>query len=296
MKKYLLFALCLVFISANVQAQLGGLKKKAKNLGKNIKSQSGVNLASHFVPQRTPAGLALDPQNNQLYAYDINAQSIHIYKMDGEPGSPEMIPYEVVYKVALDPYKKPAVTNSLGLDFNSKDFNLGGQKVPANSLLIFNGAETTREITAVDKNSGAVIAGLDLAKGRYVGGVFAPKRGTIFLIDSGTDEIIEINPEEGKVLNRFNVNAGGEQKLNIFGGAIEYNDQTNTLFVTTDGPAVIREFSPEGAFIKDYNLNTLLESPELTQALKGLAFDQEGNLWLGATGQRRIGILKNLKK
>lgn len=270
--------------------------KTGRKLNKFFQTKETVKLASYFTPVRTPGGLAYDPVDKHLYAYGTNSLLIHRYETNGELGPGEKIPYETVYKSAISAYKLPAKAASLGLDFATESFMLGETNVPANSLLIFNGKETSREITVVDKYTGQVIAGMDIANGSYVGGVYVPGRKTFFLIESKSDKIMEVDPISGKVISSFGINAGGDQQLDIFGGAIEYNDQTNTLFVVTDGPTVIREFSPGGEFIKDYRLDDLLEKPDLIQAIKGLSFDEEGSLWVVSTSGRRVGVLTNLKK
>ncbi|MEL7118084.1 MAG: hypothetical protein AAFO07_01545 [Bacteroidota bacterium] len=296
MKKGIVLLLS-IFCLLQLNAQMNVNVDKAKSdVSRFLKKKVKVSVNTYFTPQRSPGGLAYDAKDEHLYAYGVNSLIIHRYETNGNLGPGESIPYETVYTSAIDSYKFPAKTSALGLDVTTESFTLGEKKIPANCILIFNGVEKTREITAVDKYTGEVIGGLDIGNGRYVGGVYSPQRNTIFLIESASNNIIEIETRKGKVLNTFSINVNGQRQLNIFGGAIEINDKSKTIFVATDGPTVIREFSFDGKFIKDYELDGLLEKPALVQAINGLAFDEDNNLWLGTTGGRRMVQLTNIVK
>lgn len=293
--KKLLFVFIALILTSTSYAQLN-LGKKLKQVEKALKPSSKLTPTIHFSTVRSPAGIAYDPNGDKLYAYGVNSFFIDIYQTNGQLADEENIPFETVFKTALNSYDKPAKTASLGMDFAPESFKLGETAVPANSLLLFNGEERTREITAVNKQTGQVIAGMDIPNGRYVGGVYSNTRNTLFLIDSANDDIIEIDPATGKEKSRFDINDNAARKLNIFGGSIEIDDQTDQIYVVTDGPTVIRVFDLNGTFIRDYELDAILEKPALIQAIQGIVFDKDGNLWIASSGGRRISLMKGMIK
>ena len=165
-------------------------------------------------------------------------------------------------------FAAPTNTNDNDLDFAPVGFNLGGTSVPAGSLL-FTGGESAPTIYALDASTGAVLASVatTVPGGSVVGGSYSATRGTQFLVSFTTDLIYEVDPATGATLNSFAVAPTGSPVFDIFFGDVEVSAGGN-LFVVSDSQNAIRELSPTGGFVRDYNVGAIGVT-----GISGIAFD-----------------------
>jgi hypothetical protein len=87
-------------------------------------------------------------------------------------------------------------TDFLGLQILSDDIpSFGGTKIDAGSLLITNGTVSPDKLFALDAVTGEQLAVLELGEDfDAVAGAFHAQRGTLFVLDSIQDRIVELNP------------------------------------------------------------------------------------------------------
>ncbi len=113
-----------------------------------------------------------------------------------------------------------------------------------------------------------------------------------FFIEGATNSILEIDPRSGKVKNKFSINIEGNRDLNIFGGTIEVEETTKTLYVATNGPEVIRVFTFKGDWVRDYDLSDFLENRPSLKTIQGLTFDDQGDLWVAFSSNPFLACLR----
>lgn len=246
-------------------APLGAFAQYTVTLTTGVQDLSGNGLASPFVWSFTTGagaglidsfdaglgalvGVAFDPVSGNLFLYGDFTTVIEEFTTDGTAVAPT-IPH-------------PGVSsNDIDLDFLSVSADIGGTVVPANSLLVFEGERGIGELFAVNKNDGTVLSSDTMAIGSQpVGGSFHPGRSTFFGVNWVTDEIYEMSPATGEVLNSFTVSPVGGPAFDVLYGDIEVDPATGNLLIVSNAAGSsdrIRIMSPTGVFIRDVDVGAL---------------------------------------
>ena len=169
-------------------------------------------------------------------------------------------------------------SNDFDLDFLPEATTIGGVSVPANSLLVLNGDDSPDKLHAINKDTGTVLATVNIAAaGLHVGGSYHQGRQSLFIVNTA-DTISEINPATGAVLNSFPVAPTGSPAFGVNFGDVEVNQTTGNLFVVSDQQTRIRELTPTGEFVQDIDLG------DLVSGMSGIAIDDTtGNIFLSST-------------
>ena len=244
-----------------------------------IAGPSGAaTIVTSFNPQLGPlVAIAWDPVYGNVYVYADADEMINEYTSSGAA-----VPRDQRQGPGIP---RPGVaSDDFDLDFALTDVNIGGKTVPANSLLVGNGDDSPPTIYGIDKTTGSVL-GAVAVQGTSTGGVVGmahhPARGTVFLLDWVTQEVIEVDPATGSILNRLPVHPSGartysEEDFSIFYGDVDVHPTTGNLFVVGTRHDVIRELSPTGQWIGDVDVSTL----NIPAGMSGLAFDGNGDAWI----------------
>jgi ligand-binding sensor domain-containing protein len=216
----------------------------------------------------------------KLWVNDM-ANPTHLLKIDPSTGS---VLQTITMNADYDSYGGGYMANYAGLQVLSADMTLGTTVVPAGSLLVFNGYPYPGDrITAIDPNSGAVIAGLTL-DGNYdlVGGTYNPVNGHIYLTEGNGpgNRIIELSAatgaQVGVITAPFNIQS-------YSGLAID--PTTGHLWLgAANGGAQLVEYSvgSAGVLTELRRLDTRSQNINENE-ISGLSFDAAGNLWVSST-------------
>jgi len=208
-------------------------------------------------------GIAIDPVSGNLFVYGEHATQMVEFDQSGT---------EVVPRIPVP----GGSGNDFDLDFALEPLTIGGTSSPANSLLAVNGEANPGTLFALNKDDGVVGASLTLPTGTQpVGLAQHTGRDSLFLVSWTTDELIEINPDNGQELNRFSINPSGSPSFDVFYGDVDVNQTTGNLFVVGSTQTKIRELTPTGKFVRDYDLSTLSLGE-----ISGIAIDDDGNAWV----------------
>ena len=183
-------------------------------------------------------------------------------------------------------------SNDFDLDFALTDLTLGGKTVPANSLLVVNGDDTPAMIYALDK-AGTQLGSVAIPNASLNGIAQHPSRGSLFVAEWATNELIEIDPNTGTELARFTVSPTGAPAFAIFYSDVDVHPTSGNLFVVSSSQQVMRELTPGGQYVGDIDL-TSLNLPEMAS----LAFDSNGDAWVGTFSGAiyKLGELSSTKR
>lgn len=149
-----------------------------------------------------------------------------------------------------------ARSNDFDIDIPENGFTLGSGNVPAGGLFITNGETTPQQLFGLDR-AGAITGQLDFQSGTYVGGTYHSTRGSVFLVDWTADVIREINATTGAVVNEFPVMPTGSPSFDVFYGDVAFSPLTGNLYVVSSSQAYVRELTPTGGFVRDWDVSTL---------------------------------------
>lgn len=170
-----------------------------------------------------------------------------------------------------------STSNDFDLDFAESTVSVGGTSVAANSLLVFNGDDGPETLRALDKNTGAILASVALPSGSLVGGAHHAVRGSVFTVDFiGNDLVREINPSTGVQSNSFSPQV--PVSFNVDYGDIDVYSPTGNLFIVSSIQNTVREVTPDGAFVRDIDLDVLGIS-----GMSGIAIDAINDIaWISS--------------
>ena len=213
--------------------------------------------------------IGFDPVSGNIYVHASSAATIPVFTPAGVP-------------VAITVPAPGASTNDSDIDFADVATTVAGQPVPANTLLWFNGDDAPDKVHAANKVGGPVIAAQDLpaSTNRLVGGAQHAARGSFYAVNFDLDQLVEFNPATGAELAVFPVAPAGSPAFDVFFGDVDVLAATGNLYVVSSAQAVIRELTPTGAFVRDFDVSSLGIS-----GISGIAFDDaSGEAWVSTTG------------
>ena len=228
-------------------------------------ASAAPTLATSFNPQLGElAGLGWSPETNTLYLYASGSQSIAQYTTDGTQAGG---------------LQSPGSTSSdFDMDFTMSQFTMNGKIVEANQLLILNGFDAPDTIYAIDESNNTTLGIIRLSGIEGVGIAHSSFRGSIFVLDYAVNELVEIDPANGTVLNKFPVDPAGAPAFDVHYGDVEVHPSTGNLYVAGSVWNFVRVMSPTGSYIGDIDLSQLGIA-----SMSGLGFDQDGELWISST-------------
>ena len=256
-------------------------------MGRKISKLASIALGALIALALTtgPTGAAtivvsFNPQLGRLVsiAYDSTSGNLFLYPEFGESIN-EVTPDGALVDQGIP--RPGASSNDFDLDFAQADVNVGGKTVPAGSLLVGNGDDSPPTIYGIDKDAGSVLGSVQVQGVTPVGMAHHPARGTIYLLNWTTNEVVEVDPATGTVLNRMPVHPPGARTysgsaFSVFYGDVDVHPTTGNLFVLGSNYPVIRELSPTGQWIGDVDLTSL----NIPSGMSGLAFDNNGDAWV----------------
>ena len=198
------------------------------------------------------AGIALDPVSGNLFV----RQSGQLRELT-PAGSP----------VLPDISAPGADGSNFDLDHLSEPLNLGGTPIAAGALLAMDGNRTPNRIHALDKDTGGVLASVDLSLTGIVGGSYHAGRDTFFVL-TAAGLVAEIQPASGTTLASFPASPPGSPAFGTAFGDVEVDQTTGNVLIVGSGQGVIREMTPGGVFLRDINV-----APLVVGGVAGIALD-----------------------
>ncbi|MEQ8847290.1 SdrD B-like domain-containing protein [Botrimarina sp.] len=222
-------------------------------------------------------GIAVDPDSGNVLL--LSRDESIIREVDANGRTVRTIPRPT------EPTSGTGISALTGLDVASAPVSIGGVIVPAGTLLMSYGDDAPPQVLALDRSTGQELAGVafdDLPRGQP-GVAHHPGRGTLFIMSSD-NRLYEVDPSDGSLVNSFGLNGVGSPtvvSLNIVGG-VEVNEATGNLYVAVDRESLIRELTPTGDWVADYDLEHLGPRARNTvNNFSGIAVDNAtGDVWI----------------
>lgn len=217
----------------------------------------GVTLVNTFNPARGALnGIAFDPVSGNLFIHPSFDASIREYTPGGQ---------------FVDTILHPGLsTNDSDYDFTSVATIINGVSVPANTLLVTNGERDPQMLFAINKDTGAVLATLQLQEhiGQLTGGSYDPIRNELVAMDWSNDVIIRFNINDGTQVDNFSV--GPDWDAYYSDVAVEPG---GFLVLVSSSQNTIRILNPNGNFITDVDVGALGIS-----GMSGIALDPNSHM------------------
>lgn len=235
----------------------------------------GVQAAPSFISSFNPnnigdlVGIGFDPASGNVFVYPSFGASIHEFTPAG---------------VQVNTIPRPGATSDdFDLDVSRSPVNIGGTVVPANTLLVINGDDLGSErLYGLNKNTGAILAAVNLPTTSTVGGSYSDARGTLFAVNHDSNLIQEVNLATGASLNGNGLPFArpafpfGNPGFDVFFGDVEVSAGNGNLFIVGNSTNLIRELTPTGAFVQDIDVGPLGVS-----RMSGIALnDAAGEAWI----------------
>jgi hypothetical protein len=189
-------------------------------------------------------GIAFDPATGDIFVYQSRDATIT-----------ELSPTGTVVGTIPLPCNP---SEDFNLDFVPESITVGGNIVPAGSLIAVNGGDSPQTIYYLDKTTGAVLASVTLAQAGGNGSsevAYSLQRHTIFTIDFTNGRVRENDPATGADLNSFPVAPAGSPSFSLFFADIEVSRASGNIFLVSNEQNRIREMTPDGAFVRDLDVS-----------------------------------------
>jgi Ca2+-binding RTX toxin-like protein len=207
--------------------------------------------------------LGFDPSSGHTLVYPAFGETIHEFSDRG--GSAGTIP------------RPGAASNDFDIEVLGESISLGGQTVPAGELLIANGDDSPQKVYGVEGDQGGILASIDVGAAG-VGVTYHEGNNTLLYLDWGNDLILELNPDTGATVDSFPVSPQDAPFMDVFFGDVAVGPNGN-LFIVSDQASWVREMTPSGAWVQDFNLENLGVA-----GMSGLDFDPAtGQAWMSST-------------
>lgn len=186
-------------------------------------------------------GVAVDGQRDSVLVYGAFAETILEYSQTGS---------------LLGEILRPGpASNDFDLDVAETGFTLGSGTVPAGGVLVTNAEASPQKLFGIDA-IGNITGELDHSA-FFVGGSHHAARGSVFLVDYTTDKIREVDPATGALLTEFPVTPTGSPAFDVYFGDVAVSTLTGNLFVVSSSQTLVRELTPTGDYVRDYDLSSL---------------------------------------
>ena len=186
-------------------------------------------------------GVAVDGQNDSVLVYAAFGDSIREFSKSGA--------------VVGEVLRPGPASNDFDLDVVETAFTLGSGSVPVGGLLVANADVAPQKLYGTD-DIGNVTAELDHSA-YFVGASHHAARGSIFLVDYTTDKIREVNPATGALINEFPVTPTGSPVFDVYFGDVAVSTVSGNLFVVSSSQTLVRELTPTGTYVTDYDVSDL---------------------------------------
>ncbi|MCE9590652.1 MAG: pre-peptidase C-terminal domain-containing protein, partial [Planctomycetes bacterium] len=165
-------------------------------------------------------------------------------------------------------------SNNIGLQFVAPSFSLGGVSVPANSLLVFNGAPNPDRVFAIDPVTGATLASMNIGVVNtgnidLVAGAYDTASGRMFVLDGDPNAVTEISPADGSIIGSFNISP------DVYYGGMAINPVNGNIYVVASQTNKVFQYTKAGAAVNEIDLSSLNIDNELcgiTINSSGVAF------------------------
>ncbi|MFP5352832.1 MAG: hypothetical protein ACLGIB_09750 [Actinomycetota bacterium] len=207
----------------------------------------------------TLVAVGFDSRSSSVLVYAAFGDSIREFSTTGQP---------------LATIPRPGQSsNDFDIDVTEVAVTVGQGSVPAGGLIVTNGEVDPQKLFGVDR-AGTVLGQLDLT-GTLVGGSYHATRNSMFVVDWTADVLRELDPSTGSVLNEFPVMPYGSPTFDVFYGDVSVSPGGN-LFVVSSSQDFVRELTPTGGFVRDYEVGSLGVT-----GMSGIDFDGvSGDAWI----------------
>ena len=225
-----------------------------------------ISLLGSFDPSELGQlnAIGFDSSSETVYLHESRSDEVHQYSPAGE-----------LLRSIPDRVNQG---NDSDLEFSDVPLQLAGTLVPANTLLVTANEILPPQFSAVDKETGDVLAQLDLdrlAIGRLTGGAYHPLRNSLFVIDWTMDLIHEVELAGGSILNSF----GFGENWDAFFSDVEVAPGSNRLYLVSSLQPRIRVLESDGTFVHDVDVTRLGIS-----GMSGIAFENDtGHAWISSS-------------
>ncbi|QDT69924.1 hypothetical protein MalM25_28680 [Planctomycetes bacterium MalM25] len=222
-------------------------------------------------------GIAVDPTTGNVLL--LSRDESIIREIDADGRTVRTIPRPT------EPTSGSGISALTALDVVSAPVSIGGVTVPAGTLLMTYGDDAPPQVLALDRATGAELASVsfdDLPRGQP-GLAHHPIRDTLFIMSSD-NRLYEVDPSDGSLVTSFGLSgAGAPSPISSFVvGGVEVNETNGNLLVVVDRESIIRELTPTGEWVADYDLEHLGPRARNTvNNFSGIARDNAtGDVWV----------------
>ena len=226
---------------------------------------------SKFQVNGFTVGLAYNPTTDELFISSTTG-TIQVYSPDG---------------TFVRDIPAPVVSSWGDIDYVEPGFTLNGVNVPAGSLLYVHGSGNPVTLTAINPTDGSVIASLDtvgVQSQGALGATYDASSNTIFLLNWQNDDLIEIDPANGAVLNTIDLDQFG---FDDNYGDLEIDPSTGDLLIaSTSENTILRLSRPDFDLVDEIPIPAGVDNPS------GIAIlDNDEVFLLGLNGEvSRVGL------
>jgi len=233
----------------------------------------GIGVSSFNPGLGSLIAIAFDHEVNNLFIYpEVNDQVFEYSTSGSQVGAGIPVP--------------GARSNDFDMDFATESLSVGGDSVPANTLLAANN-DAGNLVFAVDKDDGAIEAQQALPAGTAAtGGAQHPARDSYFVVSWSEHLIKEVDPDDGALLNSFPVQPEGSPVFSTNYSDIDVDNETGNILVLSSNQNVIRLLSPAGEWLGDADVfnESDTEDPLRISAMSGVAIDDATkDVWITTT-------------
>jgi YVTN family beta-propeller protein len=234
---------------------------------------------------REPHHLVLSPDGKYLLVGDTVGNEM--FFLDPNTGAVERrLPIADPYQLGFSPNGEWLVVNGLGRDqvdvYDAATMKLVKRfpiaSMPShlafspNSAMVYVSLQGSNRLAAIDLTRLAVI--WDVPVGSTPAGVLW-NRGHILVADMGTDYVAEVDPTDGKVINRIRTGNGAHQ-----------------LFASPDGKLIYVNNRAAGTItVLDATTLAAAHTYRVGGGPDDLAFAPDGNIWITCRFDEKIAVL-----
>jgi YVTN family beta-propeller protein len=282
-----LLLLCLLALSAVAPAEASGIAfvVNSRSASVSLIDMSKLVELRRIPVLREPHHLVLSPDGKFLLVGDTGGNEM--FFLDPSTGAIERrLPIADPYQLGFSPNGKWLVINGLARDqvdvYDAATMKLVKRfpiaSMPShlafspNSATVYVSLQGSNRLAAIDLTRLAVI--WDVPVGSTPAGVLW-NRGHVLVADMGTDYVAEVDPADGKVINRIRTGNGAHQ-----------------LFASPDGKLIYVNNRAAGTItVLDATTLATVHTYRVPGGPDDLAFAPDGNIWITCRFDERIAVL-----
>jgi len=282
-----LLLLCLLASSVVAPAEASGIAFVVNSRSASVSLIDMTKLVElRRIPVlREPHHLALSPDGKYLLVGDTGGNEM--FFLDPNTGAVERrLPIADPYQLGFSPSGKWLVVNGLARDqvdvYDAATLKLVKRfpiaSMPShlafspNSDTVYVSLQGSNRLAAIDLTRLAVI--WDVPVGSTPAGVLW-NRGHVLVADMGTDFVAEVDPTDGKVINRIRTGSGAHQ-----------------LFASPDGKLIYVNNRAAGTITAlDASTLAAVHTYRVAGGPDDLAFAPDGNIWITCRFDEKIAVL-----